>query len=79
MKSITGVAWTVGSWSAPLKNQTFSGDVKSESSGSSENKANLESSAVPSERSVSALDGYGAGQSQALESSPAPVATPVGS
>ncbi|KAF1347892.1 INO80 complex, subunit Ies4 [Delphinella strobiligena] len=70
MKSITGIAWSVGSWAAPPKDNTFSGDIKSESSGSSETKNNMESSAVPSERSNSNVDGYGAGQ---LESSPAPV------
>lgn len=78
LKSITGVTWSVGSWSAPLKENTFSGDVKSESSGSSETKANMESSAVPSERSHSAVDAYGLGRGQTLESSPAPVATPSG-
>lgn len=75
MKSITGIAWSVGSWAAPPKDNTFSGDIKSESSGSSETKNNMESSAVPSERSNSNVDGYGAGQ---LESSPAPaISTPA--
>ena len=73
-----GSTWSVGSWSAPPKDNSFSGDVKSESSSSSETKVNMEGSAVPSERSHSGVDGYGGQmQNQALESSPAPVATPV--
>ncbi|KAG9674153.1 hypothetical protein KCU99_g3691, partial [Aureobasidium melanogenum] len=71
LKSISGVAWTVGSWAAPLKdNSSFSGDVKSENSSSSQaDNARLASSALPSERSNS---GEGAKADNALESSPAP-------
>lgn len=58
---------------APVKETTFSGDVKSESSGSSEDKAHMESSAVPSERSASNAGAYGQGRTNELESSPAPV------
>ncbi|KAI5199800.1 hypothetical protein AUEXF2481DRAFT_334636 [Aureobasidium subglaciale EXF-2481] len=72
LKSISGVAWTVGSWAAPLKdNSSFSGDVKSENSSSSNAEhARLESrsSVIPSERSNA---GEGAKQENALESSPA--------
>lgn len=78
LKSISGATWSVGSWTAPPKDNSFSGDVKSESSGSSETKANMESSAVPSERSISNADAYIQGQRSGLESSPAPVsATPA--
>ncbi|THV83903.1 hypothetical protein D6D29_03545 [Aureobasidium pullulans] len=72
LKSISGVAWSVGSWAAPLKdNSSFSGDVKSENSSSSQaDNVRLASSAIPSDRSNS---GEGAKQDNALESSPAPV------
>jgi hypothetical protein len=75
LKSISGVAWTVGSWAAPLKdNSSFSGDVKSENSSSSQaDNARLASSALPSDRSIS---GGAAKADTALESSPAP-AVPV--
>jgi hypothetical protein len=75
LKSISGVAWTVGSWAAPLKdNSSFSGDVKSENSSSSQaDNARLASSALPSDRSIS---GGAAKVDTALESSPAP-ALPV--
>ncbi|THW45527.1 hypothetical protein D6D17_07318 [Aureobasidium pullulans] len=71
LKSISGVAWSVGSWAAPLKdNSSFSGDVKSENSSSSQaDNVRLASSAIPSDRSNS---GEGAKQDNALESSPAP-------
>lgn len=71
LKSISGVAWTVGSWAAPLKDtSSFSGDVKSENSSSSQaDNARLASSALPSERSNS---GEGAKADNTLESSPAP-------
>src|ERR1700712_1238472 len=58
LKSLTGVTWTIGSWTAPLKDKTFSGDVKSESSYSSESKQHMESSAVASDRSNSGVDAY---------------------
>jgi hypothetical protein len=72
LKSISGVAWTVGSWAAPLKDRScFGGDVKSESSSASDVKANnVEGSAILSDRSNS---GEGPQQDTILESSPAPV------
>ncbi|GAB7356068.1 hypothetical protein MBLNU459_g6684t1 [Dothideomycetes sp. NU459] len=77
LKSIAGVSWEVGTWSAPSKDgSNFSGDVKSESSESGETKVHMESSAV-SDRSNGDGDGDGDGDvtmqhSNGIESSPAP-------
>ncbi|KAK5000865.1 hypothetical protein LTR66_000354 [Elasticomyces elasticus] len=65
LKSFTGYTFSAGSWRAPQK-PNFGGDVKSDSSGSSDMKNN-ESSVVQSERSNSGE----AGQTNGVESSPA--------
>ena len=71
LKSFTGTTWDLSSWKAPPRDSTFSGDVKSDSGGSSEMKPN-ESSAVPSERSNSGMDGGDRTLNSVMESSPAP-------
>lgn len=64
------------SWKAPPRDQGFSGDVKSDSTGSSEVKPVNESSAVASERSHSHVGETTAGgdttMMNGIESSPAP-------
>jgi len=71
LKSFTGVAWGVGSWSAPQRDSsTFSGDVKSDSSSTGDAKQTMESSALPSE--LSSSDAAPA-QTNGVASSPAPV------
>lgn len=74
LKSFTGVAWGVGTWTAPQRDpSTFSGDVKSDSSSTGDAKPVMESSALPSERSSS--DAAAAvPQPNGAESPPAPVA-----
>ncbi|EOD48402.1 hypothetical protein GTA08_BOTSDO09815 [Neofusicoccum parvum] len=55
LKSFTGINWTVPTWRAPRK-MTFdeNGDVKSDTTGTSETAKINESSAVPSEKSSNA-------------------------
>ncbi|KAF2169312.1 hypothetical protein M409DRAFT_20538 [Zasmidium cellare ATCC 36951] len=71
LKSFTGAVWGMASWGAPPKDAGFAGDVKSDSTGSSEVKPVHESSAVPSERSHSHVDGDTT-MMNGIESSPAP-------
>nr|POE59285.1 ino80 complex subunit 4 [Quercus suber] len=71
IKSFTGNLWGVDSWKAPKRDDSFSGDVKSDSTGSSELKPQA-SSAVGSERSHSNVDGGDTIMTNGLESSPAP-------
>lgn len=71
LKSFTGVGWAIGSWATPQRDgSSFSGDVKSDSSTSGDVKGNIESSAVPSDRSNSGEPA--AVQSNGIPSSPAP-------
>lgn len=56
LKSFTGIQWGTSTWKAPLRDTSFSGDVKSDSSGSSDLKPQ-DSSVVASERSHSHVDG----------------------
>ncbi|CAK3752119.1 INO80 complex subunit 4 [Lecanosticta acicola] len=77
LKSFTGAIWSMPSWKAPPRDQGFAGDVKSDSTGSSEVKPVNESSAVASERSHSHLGGETATggdttMMNGIESSPAP-------
>ena len=62
--------WGMPSWKAPTRDASFAGDVKSDSTGSSEAKP-VGSSALPSEHSNSGIDG-GDAMMNGLESSPAP-------
>lgn len=62
----------MSSWGAPPKDAGFAGDVKSDSTGSSEVKPVHESSAVPSERSHSHADIGDTIMTNGIESSPAP-------
>lgn len=71
IKSFTGMFWGMPSWKAPSRDSTFSGDVKSETTGSSDLKPNG-SSALPSEQSNSGVDGGDPMLTNGLESSPAP-------
>ena len=70
IKSFTGMMWGMPSWKAPTRDASFAGDVKSDSTGSSEAKP-VGSSALPSEHSNSGIDG-GDAMMNGLESSPAP-------
>lgn len=65
LKSFTGAMWAMPSWKAPT-HDSFSGDVKSDSTGSSDMKPNG-SSALPSERSNIDVE-----MANGIESSPAP-------
>ena len=71
IKSFTGMMWGMPSWSAPQGGSTFSSDDKSDITGSSEMKA-VGSSALPSERSNSGVDGGDPMILNGMESSPAP-------
>ena len=64
--------WGMSSWKAPPKDAGFAGDVKSDSTGSSEVKPVNESSAVASERSQSHADMADTTMTNGIESSPAP-------
>ena len=68
LKSFTGTAWAMPSWKAPARDASFSGDVKSDTTGSSELKMNG-SSALPSEHSHAEGDTM---MTNGIESSPAP-------
>lgn len=70
IKSFTGMMWGMPSWKAPTRD-SFAGDVKSDSTGSSEAKP-VGSSALPSEHSNSGIDGADTTMMNGLESSPAP-------
>jgi hypothetical protein len=72
VKSFTGAMWAMGSWKAPLRDQGFPGDVKSDSASSSDVKQNHESSAVQSERSHSHVDAGDDTFMTGMQSSPAP-------
>ena len=65
LKSFTGAMWAMPSWKAPTRD-SFSGDVKSDSTGSSDMMKPNGSSALPSERSNIDVEMNG------IESSPAP-------
>ncbi|KAK3626522.1 hypothetical protein LTR56_018148 [Elasticomyces elasticus] len=67
IKSFTGVMWGLGHWKAPLQT-SFPGDVKSDTTGSSDLKPN-DSSAVASDRSHSGGDVI---MTNGAASSPAP-------
>nr|POF05915.1 ino80 complex subunit 4 [Quercus suber] len=71
IKSFTGNLWGVDTWKAPKRDDSFSGDVKSDSTGSSELKPQA-SSAIGSERSHSNVDGGDTIMTNGVESSPAP-------
>ncbi|KAF2768843.1 hypothetical protein EJ03DRAFT_351854 [Teratosphaeria nubilosa] len=72
LKSFTGTVWGLGGWKGNSRDNGFAGDVKSDSTGSSDLKPN-ESSAVQSERSNSGVDApVAADVMQGIESSPAP-------
>ncbi|KAK3701631.1 hypothetical protein LTR37_015382 [Vermiconidia calcicola] len=70
IKSFTGMQWDMPSWKAPSRDP-FSGDVKSDSTGSSDLKPNG-SSALPSDRSNSGMDNGDVTMTNRIESSPAP-------
>lgn len=70
IKSFTGTMWGMSSWKAPVRDTSF-GDVKSDTTGSSDLKPNA-SSVVASERSESAVGGDRA-VAPVMESSPAPI------
>ncbi|KAK5018872.1 INO80 complex, subunit Ies4 [Cryomyces antarcticus] len=74
VKSFTGVAWSVGSWRAPKSTKPeFSGDVKSDTTDSSETKLNNNaSSAVASDKSNGGGDVEMPNAPVILASSPAP-------
>ncbi|OCK84558.1 hypothetical protein K432DRAFT_288725 [Lepidopterella palustris CBS 459.81] len=77
VKSFTGVTWAVPTWRAPKRAAVdFNGDVKSDTTGSSDTKVKEESSAI-SEKSNSGGDSStpNPSQSNVLASSPAPVIT----
>ncbi|TKA33324.1 hypothetical protein B0A50_00877 [Salinomyces thailandicus] len=71
IKSFTGAIWGTNSWKAPTRDNGFSGDVKSDTTGSSDLKPN-ESSAVASEHSNSGVGNGDARPMEGIESSPAP-------
>ena len=75
VKSFTGVQWSApSSWGASKKPADFPGDVKSDSSGSSEAaKPNQDSSAIASEKSNSGGDVDTPMATIADAASPAPV------
>lgn len=72
VKSFTGISWSVSTWKTPRSHaETFPGDVKSETSNSSEAKANdNENSVVVSERSNNGVDAGTPGQGPVVASSP---------
>jgi hypothetical protein len=70
IKSFTGTFWGMPTWKAPVRESGFAGDVKSDSTGSSDMKPN-DSSAMPSERSNSGGDNADVVMN-GMESSPAP-------
>lgn len=63
--------WGMSSWGAPTRDASFAGDVKSDSTGSSEIKG---SSAMPSERSNNGGENGDVRMVNGIESSPAPPA-----
>ncbi|KAK5171033.1 uncharacterized protein LTR77_004177 [Saxophila tyrrhenica] len=71
VKSFTGMMWGVGTWKAPLQSSAFAGDVKSDTTGSSDLKPNG-SSALQSEQSNSGADPGDVTMTNGIESSPAP-------
>ncbi|EME46519.1 hypothetical protein DOTSEDRAFT_70503 [Dothistroma septosporum NZE10] len=71
IKSFTGTMWGMNKWKAPPRDTGFAGDVKSDSTGSSDVKPVNDSSAVPSERSHSHIDGDTT-MMNGIASSPAP-------
>ncbi|KAF2839408.1 DUF1711-domain-containing protein [Patellaria atrata CBS 101060] len=80
LKSFTGVVFNVPLWRAPRKvNVDENGDVKSDTTGSSEAKPNNDSSAVPSEKSNGNVDTPNIEQAAVnIVGSPSPaVATPA--
>jgi hypothetical protein len=62
----------MNTWKAPPRDNGFSGDVKSDSAGSSEIKPTQESSVVASERSQGAAEPQDVTMN-GMESSPAPI------
>lgn len=64
--------WDMHKWKAPPRETGFPGDVKSDSTGSSDVKPVHDSSAVPSERSHSHMDGDTT-MINGIASSPAPL------
>ncbi|KAK3049318.1 hypothetical protein LTR09_009496 [Extremus antarcticus] len=70
LKSFTGMMWGMPSWKAPTRDSNFSGDVKSDTTGSSDLKPNG-SSALQSEQSNSGRDGD-VTMTNGIVSSPAP-------
>ncbi|KAB2576179.1 putative duf1711 domain protein [Lasiodiplodia theobromae] len=81
LKSFTGIAWSVPTWRSPRKSTVDeNGDVKSDTTGSSDSAKINESSAVPSEKSSNAgiLDTPHRSHPMGLAaSSPMPEMTPV--
>lgn len=71
IKSFTGTMWGMPTWKAPERDAGFPGDVKSDTTGSSDLKPN-NSSAVASERSHSGNDNGESTLMHGMESSPAP-------
>jgi len=71
IKSFTGASWGTGTWKGYARDSGFAGDVKSDSTGSSDLKPG-ESSAVASERSHNGVDA-GDASLMNIESSPAPI------
>ncbi|KAK4539731.1 hypothetical protein LTR36_010384 [Oleoguttula mirabilis] len=70
IKSFTGTMWPTSTWKAPERDAGFAGDVKSDTTGSSDLKPN-NSSAVASERSNSGNDHGESTLMRGIESSPA--------
>ena len=68
LKSFTGTVWAVPTWKAPMRQSSFSGDVKSDSNSSSD-LVNNRSSALASEMDV---DGGDTTMVNGMDSSPAP-------
>jgi hypothetical protein len=57
LRSFTGVTWGIGTWGATRKQTDFAGDVKSDSSGSTEMKGIIQDSSVaPSDKNSSGPD-----------------------
>ena len=71
IKSFTGMTWGLPTWTAPTRSSGFPGDVKSDTTGSSDLKPNG-SSAMPSDRSNSGHDNGDVLMTNGIESSPAP-------
>ncbi|KAF2483436.1 INO80 complex, subunit Ies4 [Neohortaea acidophila] len=66
LKSFTGTMWNMSSWNAPVRDAGFAGDVKSDTTASSDVKPNG-SSALPSESGQGDFE-----MTNGIESSPAP-------